>query len=158
MLSRLLKRLKSDYGFNIALKYEDEDNELVVLSSQNDFDTLLLCPLSTINVFVSEAQVLPSLQRVHQSSVSNSLFLHNSSIESRVEGNLDSHRLSRDLTTEFPSLDRKLDCFDSSDDSSCTTDRNSDISSKTENRIRKLPSHVVKRAIGLSLMFFIIFS
>lgn len=59
----LRKRLSTDYGFEVSLKYEDKDGDLIMLSSQNDFDDLFLGGYETVNVIVSETTSLPNLQQ-----------------------------------------------------------------------------------------------
>ena len=63
--SQLRKRLASDYGFEVSLKYEDGDGDWIILSSQNDFDDLVANEISgdTINIVVSELKSLPILSR-----------------------------------------------------------------------------------------------
>lgn len=63
--SQLRKRLALDYGFEVSLKYEDGDGDLIILSSQNDFDDLVANEISedTINIVVSELKSLPILSR-----------------------------------------------------------------------------------------------
>ena len=51
-----------DYGFNISLKYEDQDGDLITLTSQNDFEDLLITESDVVNVIVSE-NMLPSLNK-----------------------------------------------------------------------------------------------
>jgi hypothetical protein len=60
---RLRRRLSSDYGFDVSLKYEDRDGDTIILASQNDLDDIFLYDENdTINVFVSETLSLPNLQ------------------------------------------------------------------------------------------------
>lgn len=63
--SQLRKRLALDYGFEVSLKYQDADGDLIILSSQNDFDDLVANEIAedTINIVVSEMSVLPILSR-----------------------------------------------------------------------------------------------
>lgn len=57
------KRLSSDYGFDVSLKYEDKDGDFIILSSQHDLDDLFIFGESeTVNVNVSETVFLPHLQ------------------------------------------------------------------------------------------------
>ena len=37
----LRQRLREDYGFEVALKYQDSDGDLIVLDTQNDLDELV---------------------------------------------------------------------------------------------------------------------
>jgi serine/threonine protein kinase/WD40 repeat protein len=66
--SRLKKRLTSDYGFEVSLKYEDKEGDLIILASQNDFDDLILSGSETVNVIVSEQSILPNLSRLSTSN------------------------------------------------------------------------------------------
>lgn len=62
--SQLKKRLSLDYGFEVSLKYEDSDGDLITLSSQNDFDDLVTNESQdTINILVSDSHSLPILSR-----------------------------------------------------------------------------------------------
>ena len=71
--SQVKKRLSSDYGFEVALKYEDSDKDMITLSSQNDFDDMFHLGIETINVHVTEAALLPNLsQRNRSNSITNS--------------------------------------------------------------------------------------
>jgi len=58
--TQLYNRLTLDYGFDISLKYEDQDGDLITLTSQNDFEDLLMAESDVVNVIVSE-NMLPSL-------------------------------------------------------------------------------------------------
>ena len=49
-----------DYGFEVSLKYHDQEGDLITLASQNDLNDLLLSGLETITVIVTEA-LLPNL-------------------------------------------------------------------------------------------------
>lgn len=63
---QLKKRLSLDYGFEVSLKYEDADGDLIMLSSQNDFDDLVTNEIAedtAINIIVSETHHLPLLAR-----------------------------------------------------------------------------------------------
>jgi hypothetical protein len=61
-LFRLKKRLSSDYGFDVSLKYEDKDGDIILLASQNDLNDLFLYGESdTINAIVSETISLPNV-------------------------------------------------------------------------------------------------
>ena len=53
---QLKKRLSADYGFEVALKYED-DGDLIILSSQNDLDDLVAADpdRDTVNIVVTES-------------------------------------------------------------------------------------------------------
>lgn len=63
IVRRLKKRLASDYGFEVSLKYEDKDGDFIILASQNDLDDLFIFSESdTVNAIVSEAITLPNLQ------------------------------------------------------------------------------------------------
>lgn len=56
------KRLSSDYGFDVSLKYEDRDGDMIILASQNDLDDVFLnTETETINVIISETLSLPNL-------------------------------------------------------------------------------------------------
>jgi hypothetical protein len=62
----LKKRLSSDFGFEVALKYEDKDGDWIILSSQNDLNDIFeyhdhASQSDTINVIVSESTALPQL-------------------------------------------------------------------------------------------------
>jgi hypothetical protein len=58
----LKRRLSTDFGFDVALKYEDRDGDLITLSSQDDLiDLLQDATNETINVIVSESTALPQL-------------------------------------------------------------------------------------------------
>ena len=65
--AQLKKRLATDYGFEVSLKYEDRDGDLITLSSQNDLEDLIAytCEFEhdTVNVIVTEAIQLPTLSR-----------------------------------------------------------------------------------------------
>ena len=67
-LPQLRKRLSDDYGFDVALKYEDKEGDLITLSSQHDFEELVQSILATgaddcvVNVLVSAQVLLPSVQ------------------------------------------------------------------------------------------------
>ena len=58
---RLKQRLSHDYGFEVSLKYHDQDGDLITLASQNDLNELIQSGLETVNVIVSES-LLPNLQ------------------------------------------------------------------------------------------------
>ena len=63
---QLKKRLSLDYGFEVSLKYEDGDGDLIMLSSQNDFDDLVTnesAEDTAINIVVTETNHLPLLSR-----------------------------------------------------------------------------------------------
>eukprot|EP01031_Cornospumella_fuschlensis_P031888 gene31888-38554_t len=64
------KRLSTDFGFEVALKYEDKEGDFINLTSQNDLNDLLLYsePQSTINVLVSEVISLPQLAKTKSNS------------------------------------------------------------------------------------------
>jgi len=51
----LIGRLTEDYGFEVALRYEDEDGELITLACQNDLKELFSSKRSTVTVRVGEA-------------------------------------------------------------------------------------------------------
>lgn len=86
----LKKRLSNDYGFDVSLKYEDREGDMITLTSQNDFNDLALTGLEVVNVMVSEAIQLPTLQRTRSGSMNtnstnnyknnNSLFTNSSSL------------------------------------------------------------------------------
>lgn len=62
--SQLKKRLSVDYGFEVFLKYQDGDGDLIILSSQNDFDDLVAnvhADDTSINIIVTESSHLPTL-------------------------------------------------------------------------------------------------
>jgi serine/threonine protein kinase len=61
-LCRLKKRLSQDYGFEVSMKYEDNEGDLIILASQNDFDDLLIGEPDTVNVHIFES-TLPDLSR-----------------------------------------------------------------------------------------------
>ena len=68
-LVQLRKRLSNDYGFEVALKYED-DGDLIILSSQNDLDDLVAADpdRDSVNIVVAEStNHLPVLARRDQS-------------------------------------------------------------------------------------------
>jgi len=58
----LKKRLDGDFGFAVALEYEDEDGDAIVLQTENDFLDMLedLQGAKTIKLLVSEAAEQPS--------------------------------------------------------------------------------------------------
>lgn len=57
------KRLSTDYCFDVSLKYEDRDGDMIILASQNDLDDVFLnTETETINVIISETLSLPNLQ------------------------------------------------------------------------------------------------
>ncbi|RYG62411.1 hypothetical protein EON64_17895, partial [archaeon] len=64
------KRLSTDFGFDVSLKYEDREGDFINLTSQNDLNDLFLYSelQSTINVLVSEAIGLPQLAKTKSSS------------------------------------------------------------------------------------------
>ena len=67
--AQLKKRLALDYGFEVSLKYEDHDGDLIILSSQNDLDDLIASETErdTVNIFVTESNnLLPALARRDQ--------------------------------------------------------------------------------------------
>ncbi len=51
----LLARLTDDYGFQVSLRYEDEDGELITLACQNDLNELFASKRSAVTVRVGEA-------------------------------------------------------------------------------------------------------
>jgi hypothetical protein len=62
----LKKRLSNDFGFEVALKYEDKDGDWIILSSQNDLNDIFeyhdpASQSDTINVTVGESTALPQL-------------------------------------------------------------------------------------------------
>ena len=64
--NQLKKRLSLDYGFEVSLKYEDGDGDMIMLSSQNDFDDLVSnesAEDTVINIMVTESTHLPLLSR-----------------------------------------------------------------------------------------------
>jgi serine/threonine protein kinase/WD40 repeat protein len=71
--SQLYQRLTLDYGFDISLKYEDQDGDLITLTSQNDFEDLLMAESDVVNVIVSE-NMLPSLLNKRQPKVASLLW------------------------------------------------------------------------------------
>lgn len=62
----LLQRLAQDYGFEVSLKYEDADSDLITLASQNDLNELLHHESGTVVVHVSEVSPV-DVARVLQS-------------------------------------------------------------------------------------------
>lgn len=46
----LKRRLEADYGFQLSLKYEDGEGDLIDLATQNDFNELLRSELTTVHV------------------------------------------------------------------------------------------------------------
>lgn len=52
----LLNRLTEDYGFEVSLRYEDADGDLIVLASQNDLNELLTTEEGTVTVHVSQVR------------------------------------------------------------------------------------------------------
>eukprot|EP01041_Mallomonas_annulata_P007674 gene7674-15707_t len=56
----LKERLLIDYGFEVSLKYHDQEGDLITLSSQNDLNDLLASGMEIVNVQVIEA-LLPNL-------------------------------------------------------------------------------------------------
>lgn len=62
----LLQRLSADYGFDVSLKYEDADSDLITLASQNDLNELLSHESGTVTVHVSEVSPV-DVSRVLQS-------------------------------------------------------------------------------------------
>jgi len=52
--SQLWKRLSMDYGFDVTLKYDDVDGDMITLASQNDLEDLFLYSPETVNVTVAE--------------------------------------------------------------------------------------------------------
>ena len=57
---RIRKRLSQDFGFEVTLKYEDGDGDLITLTSQSDLTALLHDHVECVNVIVYE-NMLPSL-------------------------------------------------------------------------------------------------
>lgn len=56
------RRLSADYGFDVSLKYEDRDGDMIILASQNDLDDVFLnTETETINVTIAETLSLPNL-------------------------------------------------------------------------------------------------
>lgn len=90
----LKRRLSSDYGFDVSLKYEDRDGDFILLSSQNDLDDLInFSERDTIDVVVTEAVVLPDLLR-KSASKSGGVFNSGSLSSSREwQRNSPSHAL-----------------------------------------------------------------
>jgi serine/threonine protein kinase/WD40 repeat protein len=72
--SELRRRLSGDFGFEVSLKYEDEDGDHITLSTQNDFEGLAhgRHENETINVYVSECKPLPTLKHPGTMSRENS--------------------------------------------------------------------------------------
>ena len=56
--SELIRRLSKDFGFDVALKYEDIDGDKITLNSQNDLEGLAHGKYvnETINVYVSRCK------------------------------------------------------------------------------------------------------
>lgn len=54
----LRQRLRDDYGFEVALKYRDSDGDLILLSTQNDFDELVGLLLMPMLLVVVEAVIV----------------------------------------------------------------------------------------------------
>ena len=52
----LKQRLTEDYGFELTMKYEDGDGDLITLGSQNDLKELLCDAVGTVNCFVSHVE------------------------------------------------------------------------------------------------------
>ena len=67
----LRRRLSTDFGFELSLKYEDEDGDMIVLSSQNDFTDLMLSGMETVNVIVSAALLPVVSQRTVKAPASS---------------------------------------------------------------------------------------
>ena len=62
MKFRLRRRLSTDYGFDVSMKYEDKDGDMIILASQNDLDDIFMSDeAETINVMISETLSLPNL-------------------------------------------------------------------------------------------------
>jgi hypothetical protein len=59
---KMKQRLEADYGFQVSLRYEDPEGDLITLSSQNDLIELVeSCPTlrGSVTVHVSQAARLP---------------------------------------------------------------------------------------------------
>ena len=86
--SQLRKRLSSDYGFEVNLKYEDgDDGELIMLASQNDLDDLVGSNPNndTVNIVVTESTVhLPTLASRRESNRPQPLFATNNGPPNRL--------------------------------------------------------------------------
>jgi len=63
----LQQRLAADYGFDVALKYEDQDGDLITLASQNDLNELISLESGTVTVHVTEVSSAVDVSRVLQS-------------------------------------------------------------------------------------------
>lgn len=106
--SELRRRLSSDFGFEVSLKYEDMDGDHITLSSQNDFEGLVHGRYvnETVNVFVTQCKPLPTLKHpgaiTRESSINT---LTNMSRESSMtsltgEGSLSPPKQKKTLTIE----------------------------------------------------------
>eukprot|EP01038_Epipyxis_sp_PR26KG_P014312 gene14312-19196_t len=109
--TELRKRLSQDYGFDVALKYEDRDGDYIILSSQNDLEDLFLfTDTDTINAIVSETISLPNLKRKTTPKSNVGLFNVTSASMSNSTNNQTSFNLpSRNISNvnrseRFPSL------------------------------------------------------
>jgi serine/threonine protein kinase/WD40 repeat protein len=56
----LKKRLSNDFGFDVTLKYDDHEGDLITLSSQNDLDVIFAEEHENVNVIVTE-NLLPNV-------------------------------------------------------------------------------------------------
>ena len=68
--SQLLARLREDYGFELKLKYEDQEGDLITLASQNDLNELFegasvssSSRIPTISVYVFDNCNKPSIHK-----------------------------------------------------------------------------------------------
>lgn len=70
--STLKQRLADDYGFEVSLKYQDVDGDLIVLSTQNDLDEMMEHQLNagqttvTVRCTPTVSTLDPIAPRVHQ--------------------------------------------------------------------------------------------
>jgi hypothetical protein len=138
--SQLKKRLSLDYGFEVALKYEDSDGDLITLSSQNDFDDLVTNESQdTINILVSESHSLPILSRREAQKppplqTSSNLNLPKQDSSSRLFTGFDNRSSSPSVRSTTASLAMATDRFPPVESPSSSISFSRDFTSKNQNR------------------------